>query len=107
MSLEAFLVDEPSDDIQSLIKRRRMQVMIHACVYYKFNDNIISDHQYDDWCNELVSLLKKHPKAYSDDYDKYFEGWEGETGFHFPITSPYIMEKAQRLLSYRDKHYAN
>lgn len=105
MSLEAFMEEEVgNDDVADLLKRRRYQVMVHACIYYKLNDNLISDHLYDKWCVELVGLLKKHPGAYSDRFDRYFKNWGGESGFHFPHGDPWIQEKALRLLEYRDKN---
>jgi len=66
-----------------LIKRRRMQLMVHSAIYYHFNSNIVSDNTYDGWTQELVQLHKDFPD-YSDRYDEYFKDWAGETGFHFP-----------------------
>lgn len=106
MSLEAFFEsdDEVVDqEIVDLIKRRRLQLMVHSCIYYKMNDNIISDHQYDAWTNELVKLLNEYPNAYSDKFDQYFDGWNGETGYHFPHGDPAIMSKAHYLIQINDK----
>ena len=71
--------------IQELIKRRRAQMLIHSCIYYEMNTNIVSDDTWQKWADELESLQKKHP----DDckigfYDKEFADWDGSTGSHLP-----------------------
>lgn len=106
MSLESFFdtQENVSQDIVDLIKRRRLQLMIHSCIYYKLNDNIVSDHTYDRWTNELVKLLEEYPGAYSDKYDEYFEGWKGETGYHFPHGNPEIYSKALYLIEINSKN---
>ena len=30
------------EDIKILIKRRRLQLIVHSCIYYRLNDNLIS-----------------------------------------------------------------
>lgn len=102
MSLDDFFEQDPQpqvdQDIVDLIKRRRLQLIVHSCIYYRLNDNIISDATYDKWTLELVDLLEKYPGAYSDQYDEYFENWKGETGFHFPHGDPDVLSKAQYLI---------
>lgn len=89
-----------SDDVADLIKRRRLQVIVHSCIYYRLNDNIVSDDQFDYWCRELVDLLEKHPGVYSDKYDEYFRDWDGSSGYHFPHGAPEITNKALQLIRY-------
>ena len=93
MSLDAFF---DTNETVELIKRRRLQLIVHSAIYYEFNDNIISDHQYDDWTEELVKLHKENPN-YSDRFDQYFKDWNGETGFHFPKDEE-IMTRAGRVM---------
>lgn len=91
-----------ADDVSALIRRRRRQMIIHACIYYKLNDNIISDHQYDEWARELVQLHKDNPK-YSDEWDEYFIDWDGSTGFTLPIHLPRITARAQWILELHEE----
>ena len=35
------------------IQQRRLQLLIHSCIYYEFNQNLISDKQWDEWAKEL------------------------------------------------------
>lgn len=49
------------EDIVNLIKRRRFQILVHSYIYYRLNDNIISNAVFDRWAEELIELQKKHP----------------------------------------------
>lgn len=97
MNLEDLMDLPKASDVHALIKRRRRQMIIHACIYYKFNNNIISDHHYDHWARELADLQSRHPE-YSDEWDEYFEDWDGSTGFQLPIHIPRITARAQWIL---------
>lgn len=48
--------------IVELIKRRRLQTLIHAVVYYKFNETIISDADWTKRAKQLVELQRKYPE---------------------------------------------
>ena len=87
----------------SLIKRRRLQLLVHSCIYYVLDQNIISDEQFDKWAYELVNLMKKHPDAYSDRFDFAFESWDGTTGFDSPVRDPWVVSTAQMLLNIEEK----
>jgi len=88
----------PTAEVGILIKRRRLQMLIHSCIYYELDDNIIGDHLFDKWAIELAQLLKDHPDAYSDRFDSYFEGWNGSSGYNLPHRDPWVLEKANTVL---------
>ena len=73
-----------------LIKRRRLQMLIHSCAYYEFDTEFISDDKWQEWANELADSMKKHPDAYSDRFDQWFDGWDGTTGYHLPHRDPWV-----------------
>ena len=56
----------PEDPTAELIKRRRLQMLIHSCLYYELDTELISDAQFDTWALELATLLKENPGVYSD-----------------------------------------
>lgn len=88
-----------ADEIRTLILRRRLQILVHSCIYYVFNDNIISDSTWSEWARELTDLQERHPSiAFQVDYAVEFRGFDGSTGFDLPIRNPEIMAKAQYLL---------
>lgn len=96
-----------ADEIRTLILRRRLQVLVHSCIYYVFNENIISDFTWSGWARELVELQEKYPSiAARVDYAKEFQDFDGSTGFHLPTRNLEIMAKAQYLLEIR-KEKAN
>ncbi|WP_040963234.1 DNA ligase LigA-related protein [Bacillus mycoides] len=87
--------------IVELITRRRHQILVHSCLYYRFNETLVSDHTYDAWAKELAKIQEQHPvEAKSADLAKEFEEFNGDTtsGFDLPIHHPYTVSKAMRLM---------
>lgn len=85
------------------IKRRRLQVLVHSCIYYKFDDNIISDTTWNKWAHELVQLQKQYPEE-SKKADKYevFKDFDGSTGMDLPLDDTWVMNKAKYLLKMKE-----
>ena len=50
------------EEIIQLINRRRRQVLIHSIIYYRFDENIISDAMWTKWAMELADLQRKYPE---------------------------------------------
>lgn len=95
------------DEIRALILRRRLQILVHSCIYYVFNENLVSDSTWSGWARELASLQKKYSSVASRvDYALEFQDFDGSTGFHLPTRNPEIMAKAQYLLKlYKEDKY--
>lgn len=73
------------EKIAELIKRRENQILLHACLYYEFNLNIISDDKYDQWSFELKDLIDKHPEEFKrSPYYKEFKGFVPDSGYYLP-----------------------
>lgn len=88
-----------ADEVRALILRRRLQILVHSCIYYVFNENIILDSTWSEWARELTHLQKKYPFIASRvDYAQEFKNFDGSTGFDLPTRNPEIMAKAQYLL---------
>ena len=96
-----------ADEVRSLILRRRLQVLVHSCIYYVFNENIVSDSTWSEWARELAQLQKDYPKiADRVDYAEEFKGFDASTGYHLPTRNIEIMNKAQDLLRlYKEDKY--
>lgn len=87
-------------EIAEKIQRRRYQILIHSCLYYKMNENIVSDVQYDRWAKELEALQKQYPEIASNvDYAHDFENFSSATGFDLPLDDPWVRRKALWLSS--------
>lgn len=88
--------------VAELIQQRRLQVLVHSCIYYKFNHNVVSDMQFDKWAKELALLQKQYPEI-SDKvmYSDEFKGFDGSTGFDLPIEDEWVVEKAKKFVPYK------
>ena len=90
--------------IAKLITRRRRQILVHSVIYYRLNDNIISDQQWSEWALELENLQTKYPDIASEcPLADAFEGFDHSTGENLPLDDPWALSKAQYLLMLRDK----
>ena len=93
-------------EVAELIKRRRLQILVHSYLYYELNTNIISDNQFNEWSKELVQLQHKYPNIASQvEYAKEFSNFDGHTGFDLPKNEQ-VVRISNRLLSMRgDKEW--
>lgn len=104
MGLDAFFGDPKvdTDALKSKIRQRRAQMLVHSCIYYELNDNIISDDTWQRWADELEKLQKENPDLLQIGfYDDAFADWDGSTGTHLPLRDAWVYSKAQWLLSLR------
>ena len=102
------LFSKKEQKIIALIKRRRGQILVHSCVYYRYGDNIWSDAKYDEKAKELLELQAQNPhllKAVNYE-NKQFEKWQKAgiiSGFDF-IYSEHILMLAKSLLEYNKRN---
>lgn len=90
--------------IAELLNRRRRQILVHSVIYYKMNDNLISDTTWSVWATELEELQAKYPGiAAKVPYAKEFEGFDHSTGMNLPLDDPWAVNKARQLLAMRDR----
>ena len=88
------------DERRALILRRRTQILVHSCIYYHYNTNLVTDATWQKWADELVVLQKKYPSiAERVDYHESFKDFDGTTGFDLPITNPEVIRKARQLIA--------
>jgi len=92
------------EDILEKINRRRRQILVHSAIYYEFNNNIISDTMFDNWCRELVILHSKYIKECQQAvFQDVFKTWTGCSGYDLlkGQAGEWARYKAQQLLSMR------
>lgn len=91
-----------NDEIVSLINRRENQILIHSAIYYRFNDNLLQDYQYDNIGKDLIELAHKYPKEFeaSHHYEDFIEYVNSETpsGYNLPYSTIEVTSKAMLLL---------
>lgn len=93
------------EQIKEKINQRRRQMLVHSCIYYRFDTNIVSDFDYDRWVNELMELQRKYPEiAQQCVYQEDFKNLDETTsGFNIGHSRPEIVRKAQYLLKLQNK----
>ncbi|MBA4542929.1 hypothetical protein H1164_08440 [Thermoactinomyces daqus] len=99
---KTFMKDANLNDlIKELIKRRRKQILVHSCLYYRMNHTEIDDHTYDQLGKDLQLLQKTFSELSKEViYHEYFKDYtETTSGFDLPIHLPEIVEAARRLKS--------
>ena len=89
-----------NNQVAEFIHRRRRQILIHSCLYYRLNKNIISDTTFDLWCRELVEVQNDYPYISKKIiYSEAFKDFDGSTGMHLPLGDSWIRSKAIQLLN--------
>ena len=91
-------------EISELIKRRRLQILIHSCIYYEFNQNLITDIQWSTWALELEQLQAKYPDiAKQVVWADAFKGFNHSTGYNLPLRDPWIMGRTKWIMECAEK----
>lgn len=89
------------EQVKEFIYRRRRQVIIHSIIYYRYDDNIISDDVWQTWADQLAKAQNLYPKWVNIGfYDDDFKDWTGATGHDLDL---YTLEPTAKALL--DKHY--
>ena len=84
--------------IAELIQQRRLQILVHSCIYYNMNQNIIADATWDKWARELVNLQADYPDIAKEViWSEAFDGFDGSTGFDLPLDDDWVVKKAKQL----------
>lgn len=92
------------DEICRRIRKLRAMLLVNACIYYDYNDNLISDDLYDKLSYELADLQKRYPELINkiDFFDSAFSNFEGFTGYNLPYRDPWVRSKTYQLIKYRN-----
>ena len=103
MNEQLNLFEQNTNNIKSEILRRRKQILVHSCLYYQYNTNLIEDWQYDKIARRLAELQIAHPDISNslDYHDKDFKGFGEDhcySGFNLPRSSPEVVATAERLI---------
>jgi hypothetical protein len=101
-TLDAFFEQDDDDpmvnSVQTLsekIRQRRIQMLVHSYLYYEMDENVVDDHKWQQWADELVELQKQ--KMDIGFYDDAFRDWTGASGAFLPFDK-WVKERAEKLL---------
>lgn len=90
------------DAIYCKIQQRRLQMLVHSCIYYELNTSIITDKQFDTWARELVKLQNENPSISQQvPWYEAFKDWDGTTGFNLPLRDSWVVGQSLKLLRYK------
>lgn len=85
--------------IAEKIQQRRLQLLVHSCIYYNFNTNVVSDMKWDAWAKELKQLQQDYPNiAASVIWHDVFSDWDGSSGAFLPLNHPWVLQKVYKIL---------
>lgn len=88
--------------IAEKIQQRRYQLLVHSCIYYVLDQNIITDDQWNKWAVELRELQEKYPDiSQQTTLYEYFSDWDASTGTFLPIELDWVVYLAHQLLKYK------
>ena len=92
-----------NESVRELIQRRRLQLLIHSCIYYEYNESLVTDEQWKNWAVELETLQKEY-KTESElaPWADAFREFDHPTGFNLPTTDPWVMGTARWILHISD-----
>lgn len=90
--------------IEDQINHLRRNIMVHSVLYYRYDQNLKNDYDYDRLGQKLIELQAKYPEAservpYLLDV---FRNYAGTTsGFDLPLDDPYAQRTSLWLLRRR------
>lgn len=103
-TIDYSLFSESEKDVAALIYRRRLQVLVHSCIYYLLDTNLIPDKTFDYFSNDLARLQNEYPKiAERICYADVFRGWIGGSGAFLPYADAWVLSKAKHLIELEAK----
>jgi hypothetical protein len=82
------------------VKKLRTQMLLHSYLYYTCDAPQVSDHQWQDWADELTILQMFDDEIFF--YDEEFEDWNEDTGCHLPAPD-FIKEMAWKLFKVKSR----
>lgn len=90
--------------IAELIQRRRLQLLVHSCIYYAYNENLVTDDTWTKYTLELEGLQAQYLEiANKVRWAEAFKGFNHSTGYNLPFEEIGIRSKAIQLLRYAEK----
>ena len=85
--------------IAERIQLLRLQMLIHSCIYYEMDRNVITDRDWDRWARELRGLQANYSKI-SEKVIWYeaFKDWDASSGAFLPLKDEWVVQKAKQVL---------
>ena len=104
MNIQKAGVNMTNEQIVATIKQRRLQLLVHSCIYYEFNQSIVDDATWAKWAIELEQLQAAYP-AIADkvEWSAAFKAFDHSTGYNLPVRDPWVMRKARQIMIWHER----
>ncbi len=89
------------DDLKTAerIQQLRLLMLVHSCIYYEMDQNVVSDKNWDAWAKELRKLQADYPEISKQvGWYEAFKDWDASSGAFLPLKDPWVIEKAHKIL---------
>lgn len=91
--------------VKERIEYLRKKLLVHSIIYYRLNENLISDKKWAEWALELEQLTKEYPYIAQNTFlAEEFKDFDHSTGYNLPLETPWAVQKAMELVEYYKKH---
>ena len=85
--------------IAERIQQLRLQMLVHSCIYYEMDRNVITDRDWDRWARLLRSLQAKYPEISKQViWYEAFKDWDASSGAFLPLKDEWVVQKAKQVL---------
>ena len=90
--------------IKERIEYLRKKLLVHSIIYYRLNENLISDEKWAEWALELELLTQEYPHIAQNAFlAEEFKDFDHSTGYNLPLETPWAVQKAMELVLYDQK----
>lgn len=69
--------------MQDKINHLQRLIVLHSYIYYELDQNVISDHEYNELGRKLVGYKKEYPELWKSSmyYEQFGDEYDGSTGY--------------------------
>ncbi len=90
--------------VKERIEYLRKKLLVHSIIYYRLNENLISDEKWAEWALELEQLTQEYPRIAQNAFlAEGFKDFDHSTGYNLPLETPWAVQKAMELVLYDQK----
>lgn len=90
--------------IKERIEYLRKKLLVHSIIYYRLDENLISDEKWAEWALELERLTQEYPYIAQNAFlAKEFKDFDHSTGYNLSLETPWAVKKAIDLVEYYKK----
>ena len=90
--------------VKTHIEYLRKKRLVHSIIYYRLDENLISDEKWAEWALELERLTQEYPQIAQNAFlAEGFRDFDHSTGYNLPLETPWAVQKAMELVLYDQK----